>query len=839
MRIRLPRIDSFSFFLGVILSTLLWWILSMLRPAFQQMRENARAKQAEKKEKARAVSAVEERYRQLVLLQAQGSHLAAPLFSLDEILIAPRVLAPPPRVEPGAPVLSEDIVDATVPYLPGWPELAAIYKAPTLTLSQALSGDSDIVLVGQTGMGKTVALANLASSLARRNPEPGLPPDTLPFFIHAADLNLPINKDNPLDSLIEYVAEKSNLLDSPRIPNLIHQAFADKRALVLLDGTDELTPDGLKDVVDFIRAVKKTYPKTRMITTASTEFLDGLVSLNFIPFSLAAWNSEQKTEFIKKWSDLWANYVATETWLQSSEQVDSLLLNGWMISDPNILTPLEITLQVWGAYAGDIRGANSLELIETHMRRISPQNAPREALEMLALQVSLVAQPVFDPHKAREWIKTFEPADATPDQEGEKEETKTKKSGKQDKSVAPSLGLISKMADSGLLAHHRNNRMCFAHPVYLGYLAGKALVSQKPDTILNQPPWIGKFLAMQFLSARGDGSTMVDVLLSQPDRPLARNLLTPARWLRDSSLQAHWRGPLMARLAELIRENGQPLGLRGQALAAFIRSGDPSSAVLFRQLLKEEDPEILQLAALGSGAIQDVKAIDQLAGILNSSSPNVRRASLLALITIGTTASMDVVANALLHGDENLRRTAAEAMSNHPREGHMMLKEAGTMKEDLMVRRAAAYGLGRINEPWAVEMLNNLQLLDDQWIVKNAATEVIEERQKPDPHVPKRLPSPSESPWLIAFAGKQGMGILPDKPPTDVLLLALKSGEEDERLASLSYLRLLPNEGVFGALYQAMYGGNPTLRESVYQTLSEMAARGVTLPDPVQYGVGD
>ncbi len=83
------------------------------------------------------------------------------------------------------------------------------------------------------------------------------------------------------------------------------------------------------------------------------------------------------------------------------------------------------------------------------------------------------------------------------------------------------------------------------------------------------------------------------------------------------------------------------------------------------------------------------------------------------------------------------------------------------------------------------------------------------------------------------------MGILPDKPPTDVLLLALKSGEEDERLASLSYLRLMPVEGVFGTLYQAMYGGNPTLRESVYQTLTEMAARGAVLPDPVQYGVGD
>jgi hypothetical protein len=146
--------------------------------------------------------------------------------------------------------------------------------------------------------------------------------------------------------------------------------------------------------------------------------------------------------------------------------------------------------------------------------------------------------------------------------------------------------------------------------------------------------------------------------------------------------------------------------------------------------------------------------------------------------------------------------------------------------------------LGRINEPWAEEMLNNLQVLDDQWVVRNAALEVVEERQKPNPHIPKRLPPPSESPWLIAFAGKQGLGISPDKPPTDVLLLALKLGDEDERLASLSYLRMMPMEGVFGALFQAMYAGEPLLREGVYQTLTEMAARGVDMPDPAQFGVG-
>jgi HEAT repeat protein len=167
-----------------------------------------------------------------------------------------------------------------------------------------------------------------------------------------------------------------------------------------------------------------------------------------------------------------------------------------------------------------------------------------------------------------------------------------------------------------------------------------------------------------------------------------------------------------------------------------------------------------------------------------------------------------------------------------------MLKEAANMKEDLMVRRASAYGLGRIHEAWADEMLNNLQVLDDQWVVRNAAVEVVEDKQKPNNHIPKRLPPPSESPWLIAFAGKQGLGISPDKPPTDVLLQALKSGDEDERLASLSYLRMMPLEGVFGAMFQAMYGGDPFLREGVYQALVEMASRGIEVPDPVQFGVG-
>jgi len=812
----------------------------MLRPALQHLKETRQAQTQEKQEKVniRGSSSVEEHYRRTVLRLAQGQHLAAPLFSLDEILEPPTLLAPPPRIEPGTPSPSEDIVAITLPYLPSWPELGAIYKAQTLSFAQALSGNSDIVLIGRAGMGKTVALAYLASRLARRDPEPGLPQDTIPFLVHVADLDLPGDKDDPLTAIIDLIGEKAPVLDLSRIPVFVRKTFAEGRAIFLLDGTDELPPDGLKNVVEFIKSIKRAFPKTRMITTASPEILDGLVSLNFIPLSLAAWNTKQQTDFCSRWGALWQRFVAVESWAQTSEQVDPLLLNSWLNTRFQYMSPLELTLMTWGIYGGDLTGSRLIDLLESHLKRLSPSNTPREALEMLALQINLSVEPIFDPKKAHTWLKSFEPPELLNGSEMGNE-NRNNKSLKSNIPQSISRSLISRMIESGLLVEHRNNRIRFTHPVLGGYLAGKALIGYKPEVLLGQPPWIGKFLAMHFLSILGDATPLVDHLLSKVDRPLGRNLMIPARWLRDAPSQARWRSQLMVKLLEQLKKTGQPLGVRGQVLAAFILSGDSSVTPLFRDMLDDPDSELLQLAVLGSGAMHDEKAIEPMAALVNTQISNVRSAACLALVAIGTAPAMDVVGSALLHGDEYLRRAAAESLANNPDAGFAMLKEGVTIKDDLLVRRSVVFGLGRVSEPWADEIVNRLQVLDEQWAVRNAALEVADYRQRVSSSVPHRLPPPSESPWIIAFAGKQGLGVSPDKLPVELLLLALKNGTEEERLASLPYLRISPTIAVMNALYQAMYGGEPYLREAIFQILSEMASRGIELPDPAQFNLGN
>ncbi len=830
-------IDPLSFIIGFVAATIFWWLLGRIRPLLKEFRQNRLAVREESIEHTSA--SVDEHHRQNTLKLAQGMHLAASLFSLQEILFTPRLLAPPPVIEPGAPLAIEDLVSQTLPYMPAWPEIGAIYNAATLSIQQALTGGLNLAIVGQPGSGKTVALAYLASLAANRDPSLGDLLEHVPVLVHFADLKLPVNDEKDvLNPLIDIISEHAPMLDLGRIPNFLKSVFRSGRALLLLDGLDELSPDENTKAVEYLDLLLKTYPKIRVVTTGCPEDIDGLVKLNFAPMTLMAWNARARREFLQNWGERWENFVSVEAWAQNGpEQVDPILLNTWLETECFAFTPLELTLAAWGAYAGDTRGPGPLDAIETHIRRISPKNVPVAALEMLAMQVSLSSQPLFDSQAAREWVKSFEPPDELPIEETE-EDAEGEKQRKKDKIKAPAPGLLPKMADSGLLTSHPRNRMRFAHSVFGGYLAGRALSGyQATEALLSEPLWTGKVLALRYLAAHGNATPLAEKLLETSASPLQRGLLTVGRWLRDAPRQAPWRGKVMVSLAALLQEDGLPLGLRGQAMAAFALSRDPSVAVLFRQFLTSPSSDVTRLAAFGSGVIQDTKSIEHLEALFNLSDTFARRTACLALAAIGTTQALEIVATSLLRGDEDLRRAAAEALSNHPGEGYSMLKEGAGM-EDLLVRRAVVYGLARLDYPWAVELLRKLQLEDDQWAVRNAATDMLDSQQIIAPRVPHRLPPASESAWLIGVAGKHGVGVTPGSPATEALLVALKSGEIEDQLAALPYLQRTPSKGVVGGLYHAMYGGDRELREAAFHSLWQISVGGVALPHPQEFGLG-
>jgi len=837
---------TIAFVIGFVMGIVTTILFQRARPLLKQIRENAKEKREEAQ--VRRTSGLEDNHRRLTLRRAQGMHLAAQIFALDDILQEPKLIAPPIQVEPGVASIQEDIISQTLPYMPDWPELAAVYRAPTLDLIEAVTGEGNVVIVGAAGTGKTVALAHLASLAANLKVQLGAGRDAVPFLYHIADLQLTSDPSkDPLTILTNAASERAPVFDLRRMPEFVKQSFNSGTALLLIDGFDEVDPQTQTQIVAWFKALGEMYPRARIVTTGTANQLNGLIGIGFHPLALMPWSNRRTSGFIRQWGEAW-----TRTFEPTLSTVDPILLNEWLEMDNTGLTPFELTLKTWSAYAGDSLGPRVLDHIATHVRRVAPSGTPVAALELLAMQVVLTSQPIFDPRTARGWVKQYDIVDdnqpieaaetISTDENGEPvpltESQKIRIKKSKAKSAVPSYGLLSKMVESGLLVSHPNEKMRFLHPLFNGYLAGQAIGDNDADTtLLAQPEWDGKTVALQYLAARGDASAVADILLKQSDLPLHSSTFIVARWLRNAPKDAKWRAKAFASLLAILQAEGQPITLRAQAMAAFVTSGDPGAATLFRQLLSSRSFTVIPLAALGSGALCDKKAIPALEEVMQAPVSAVRRAACLALVAIGMDKSFEAVAHALLEGDDELRRAAAQALANDPKEGHEALREGATLP-DIMVRRAVVHGLARVEQPWALELLQHLQVEDDQWAVRNLANQYVEEITKHDPRVPKRLTPPSETPWLIEFATKQGTGIPRGGPATDVLIAALKHGSTEERLAAIPYLKRNANEGIIGALYNCVYGEDPEVSEASFLAIQEIAANGMAVPHPNQFGLG-
>jgi HEAT repeat protein len=213
---------------------------------------------------------------------------------------------------------------------------------------------------------------------------------------------------------------------------------------------------------------------------------------------------------------------------------------------------------------------------------------------------------------------------------------------------------------------------------------------------------------------------------------------------------------------------------------------------------------------------------------LNDPIPAVVRAACLALAAIGDKNALETLATLLIQGNETIKQYAAEALANHREEGYPALRDASSM-DDLLVRRAVVFGLARIDEPWAMEILEKIQLEDQQWIVRNAAVQVVEDLKRPNPYIPIPSVPITDASWLIEFASKLGIGVVPGKPAVDLVIRSLRDGDEKLRLAALDYLRLNGIAEVIPTIIEVYHTSLGEVREAALNTLWHLSVSGFNL----------
>jgi HEAT repeat protein len=157
--------------------------------------------------------------------------------------------------------------------------------------------------------------------------------------------------------------------------------------------------------------------------------------------------------------------------------------------------------------------------------------------------------------------------------------------------------------------------------------------------------------------------------------------------------------------------------------------------------------------------------------------------------------------------------------------------------EDLMVRRSVAFGLIRVNQPWAIKIVENMQLEDTEWVVRNAALQAFTEFQRKNRFAPAPLTDPTEIQWLIDYATKIGTTVAPGKPADDLVLKALRNGNHEEILNALDYLRYKCDARTINDIYNAYTNTDSEIKDAAYYVLWLMMIAGINLPISIKYNI--
>jgi len=822
-------IDRLSFWLGFIAGGLFFILVSRFIKAWP-LAQNFINHHLTKTREQR-LSGIDLALRKEVLQLAQRNHIAADLFSLNEILIQPFLLAPPPLIDPEDPPQFDHLSSLVITYLPECPEFAARFAPIRLTLPQALQGNAKIVVIGRSGCGKSTALAALASSIARMDVDLGVLSNSFPVYLHILDIQFDFSSGrNPMDALVTAISRQAPVTVKPQLSNFLNHAFQDGNPILLLDGVDELPPQQLVAATQWLKMITNEIPSLRVITTGSPDYIDGLTSIGFEPLAIAGWTTTQIREFVERWGKLWNSHLAPNINQQISVGVlDDLLVTNWICQDVQFLTPLEWTLKVWASYAGDLPGSASLDLLRSYWYRSAENLIPEAALASLAQEMIRQKIAVMDYSKAGTLLSSF-----TLPPEDQRVESKAGLESNIPNSDKPQGLFRRKTNTSGnpaldqliktrMVTEHTHSMVAFSNPAWTGFFAALQPFEAKDS---GPPPrlWAPQAEYYRF-DLTHPTTEWLDAYLFTDTPPIYRNLQNTAIWMRDTPSNHPNRTRIMRQVVQHLQNEAVPYEVRMRLLAACSTSNDPALLLLFRQLIASSSYTVRSLAALGLGINQDIRSIKEIGQLFSDENQPVRHSACLALSAIESTEARSVITDALLYGDETLRLLAAEVLAAQPGPGHQQLIEL-VKSEDLLIRRSAVYGISKISEPWVISILEKIAVEESQWVVRNTVGQALENLQRPNPYIPRPLPAPADTPWLIGFAARLGLGVSKTDSPIPILLQVIKAGSHDEQLAAITLLRYYNDDHVISELYNLLQTNRTEIRAAILYTLWHMGISG-------------
>ncbi len=624
----------------------------------------------------------------------------------------------------------------------------------------------------------------------------------MPIFVHVNDLDLTAalyskkgNLIDPAEPIVRAVQRQVSTVTGQVIGSVIYPALERGKALMLVDGYDELNPELRGIYLSWLEQFLSVYGHNMVVMSGPAEGYEPLRTVGFTPIFLRPWREDDYTTLAKRWGAIWTTRASGKT---KTAPIDDQTMRRITV-DNRGRTMLDVTVKIWAGLADDTRETGRPGWYDAWINRRLSNAELRDLLPVIAQQMlnsnGLISQ-----------------ADLEAALTGDKEDSK--KAAKPDE-------IINALVADKVLARRAGDQYTFAHPQMTSYLASEILVHAGADSAAEyalDPMWQD---ALTYAASKINVLPTIHRKLSSTPDLIYSNLFGLVQWLPDAPPDAPWRGDLFKRLAAALMAPEQFPAVRARAMAALVSSRDKNVLFILRQALRSADPYIRQVSCIGLGAIGNPEAIKDLEPLLGDDDHQVQLAAGLALGAIGTERAMEVMVQGLISGTEELRRAVAEALAAIPGEGHSILRD-GIEAEDLMIRRASVFGLSRVRAPWAVVALYRAMLEDEQWYVRNAAENAFMAAQSPDQEGPHAHPEADELPWLIKWAADRGEGVPAGINARQVLIHVLQDGEPAHKIIAALTLGRLAHVQALKPLYAAMRDRSPEVRNAAYEALSDI-----------------
>ena len=762
-------------------------------------------------------ASIEENYRDQIISHAKTTHTALPGLSPAKTFVEPAII-----VHMHHQGTLEEIESTPADFT-------------SLPFHRALGEHPQLIITGPPGTGRTTLLTYLAfvnAHIARKAregiPAPDLYLNRLPFYVQLStmiwgasdeqagaegDVDQTSDESQPPEPIAEPVDDVERLLHAAVTTvngnttwsKTIRQYLSAQKAIILVDGWDELLPEKRRLAAEWLSHLIHTLPGNLWLVGSGTRGYAPLTEIGFVPVKLQKWNREQLGDLIQQW------IAALQPDAPPTPSTINRLVAELERRTTNGMSSLEIALVTYVFLIDGEFPDKRADLFDRVFELLvwDDENpwllaACQTALEILGQEALQADQASIGREALIEVVNPLLPPS---------EESTAR---------AAATVIRALTGKNGILRPTGRGAFEFIHPLWRSYFAARQLAATDPIVLtshIHDPLWAE---ALSFYAEIGDVEPLAAALISGPDDLVHTQWQTLLRWVSATPEGVPWRNGVLRTIVRGFLQPDVPLAARRAWARHLAQANIPGIKYLFKQALQDPNHETRVAGAEGLAILADETDLPLLQNAVLAGDPGMIEAVVAGLATVRLDAVTRWLERLFLETDEVHLPSVAKAIARCGAEGVDFLHDA-LDSEDAVLRRSAVFGLA---EAEAREELERVAREDEQWLVRSAAVvalSTIEERE-----TICGVPAPSEIdqlPWLISWAAQRGESVGSRDMARPMLWRALQEGEPVIRLAAARVLRRDGQPSDIETLRLALSDPDQTLANTVLEALVEIGDR--------------